>query len=211
MFSEGELWQFQEEEEHGEFDTCTEESTSVEEEAVTAEDAAADAEVTSATSSADFTISFTDFETWWKRTVTLSPVTIVTSESEFDAILADPFPGRAGSEGALVVLEIGFTFCRPCKAFEPKYERFAKQYAAARFIRVNGNENNSTVALCRDRLKVKKTPTFYFFRRGELVFSWTGANADTFKQNLEEHYDGDGAGEGNAAPATPQAAPEAAG
>ena len=48
-------------------------------------------------------------------------------------------------------LQIGFTFCRPCLAFEPKYERLAKQYGdAARFVKVNGNENGNTIELCRD-------------------------------------------------------------
>ena len=44
-------------------------------------------------------------------------VVLVQSEQEVDAALA--------STDGLVVLEVAFTWCRPCKGFERKYERFA--------------------------------------------------------------------------------------
>ena len=44
--------------------------------------------------------------------------------------------------------------------------------------------------LCRDKLKVKSTPTFYFFRNSEQVHMHTGANAGKFEKfildNLRE-------------------------
>ena len=132
-------------------------------------------------------ITFPEFSSWWKKRISESPVTFITHESEWDDIVEDPFP-QGQSQGALVILEIGFTFCRPCKAFENKYERFAKKYPRVRFVRVNGNENSSTVSLCRDRLGVKKTPSFYLFRDGEEIHKWTGANPETFEENLLAHH-----------------------
>jgi thioredoxin-related protein len=62
-----------------------------------------------------------------------------------------------------------------------------------RFVRVNGNENSSTVRLARDRLKVKKTPSFYLFRNQEMLYSWTGANPETFESAiLKFHSEGPG-------------------
>ena len=45
-----------------------------------------------------------------------------------------------------------------------------------------GNENKDMTVLCRDELKVKSTPTFYFFRNKEQVHMHTGANAGKFEK-----------------------------
>merc|ERR1711968_434096 len=59
-------------------------------------------------------------------------------EDEGDKIVGNPFPHRKDLNSPLVVLEVDFTFCRPCKAFEGIYERFAQKYSDMRFVRVNG-------------------------------------------------------------------------
>ena len=41
--------------------------------------------------------------------------------------------------------------------------------------------------LCRDKLKVKSTPTFYFFRNSEQVHMHTGANAGKFEKNMMDN------------------------
>ena len=87
-------------------------------------------------------------------------VVLVQSEQEVDAALA--------STDGLVVLEVAFTWCRPCKGFEKKYERFAVSrrgeggapgraqlggtdasarqdyYTKVKFLKVYGNENVSS-------------------------------------------------------------------
>jgi len=143
-------------------------------------------------------ITFDEFTEWWKRTITAAPVAFITSEEEWDKIVGNPFPHRKDLNSPLVVLEVGFTFCRPCKAFEGKYERFAQKYSDMRFVRVNGNENSSTVRLARDRLKVKKTPSFYLFRDEEMLYSWTGANPETFESAICKYSGDSEAGEGSA-------------
>jgi thioredoxin 1 len=108
-------------------------------------------------------------------------VTKITSGEEFKDIL------ERDSSAKLVVLQVGFTFCRPCLAFEPKYERLARQYGdAARLVKVNGNENGNTIELCRDQLKVERTPTFIFFRDGQEIHRHTGINLDVFHEAMAE-------------------------
>lgn len=46
-----------------------------------------------------------------------------------------------GDEDAVV--KLAFTWCRPCKAFLPRYEKFAKIYHKTRFLKIVGNENES--------------------------------------------------------------------
>lgn len=50
-----------------------------------------------------------------------------------------------------------------------------------------GNENKDMTVLCRDKLKVKSTPTFYFFRNSEQVHMHTGANAGKFEKFIMEN------------------------
>lgn len=63
-------------------------------------------------------------------------VSYLHTEAEVDSVIAEE-----GTSGRLVILEVGFTFCKPCKRFEPVFKEYARRFPEARFIRVNGNEN----------------------------------------------------------------------
>jgi thiol-disulfide isomerase/thioredoxin len=76
------------------------------------------------------------------------------------------------------------TFCRPCKKFEPLYKQFATRFPDARFLRINGNENPEMVHIGRDRLGVKSSPSFYFFRNGQEVHRHSGAKAEKFEESI---------------------------
>ena len=130
-------------------------------------------------------VTFEEFNRWWETSFGKeSPVTFITSEAEFNDILEDPFPASGDLKDNPVILEVGFSFCRPCKRFEPKYEEFAEKNKDIRFVRMNGNENEDTIQFCKEGLQVRKTPSFYVFKGGKQVLSWTGANEETFTMNL---------------------------
>jgi len=122
-------------------------------------------------------IDFAHFNLWWQSRIKQGPVTQITSQEEWQDILEE-------SRDKLVVLQVGFTFCRPCNAFAPKYEKLAQEYEESRFVKINGNENRSTISLCRDELAVERTPTFVFFRGGHEVHRHTGTNVDTFNEAM---------------------------
>lgn len=63
----------------------------------------------------------------------LGHINTVHSEAELYAMIGD--------EDAVV--KLAFTWCRPCKAFLPRYEKFAKIYHKTRFLKIVGNENES--------------------------------------------------------------------
>ncbi len=63
----------------------------------------------------------------------LGHINTVHSEAELYAVIGD--------EDAIV--KLAFTWCRPCKAFLPRYEKFAKIYHKTRFLKIVGNENES--------------------------------------------------------------------
>eukprot|EP00793_Prasinoderma_coloniale_P003065 PRCOL_00006532-RA len=127
-------------------------------------------------------ISYEEFVEWYRTTklYEAGEVQQLMSADDFESALAQEM-----QSGRLVCLEVGFTFCRPCKAFKPKYERIAKTMANTRMLFVNGNENSSTVELCRDTLKVRSSPSFFFFRDGKEVHRHTGANEERLKDFLD--------------------------
>lgn len=117
-----------------------------------------------------------EFIGWWQDSVGSSSVEIIHTMEEFEQVLDD-----AEGTDQMTVLMVGVTYCKPCKAFTKKYADFAERFNGARFIKVFGNENKDMTMLCRDTLKVKSTPTFYFFRNSEQVHMHTGANAGKFE------------------------------
>ena len=118
-----------------------------------------------------------EFIAWWKDSIGNSDVEIIHTMNEYEQVLDD-----ADGTDSLTVLMVGVTYCKPCKAFSKKYQDFADRFNGARFIKVFGNENKDMTVLCRDELKVKSTPTFYFFRNKEQVHMHTGANAGKFEK-----------------------------
>jgi thioredoxin 1 len=114
-------------------------------------------------------VSFSEFKMFWNDLVRASDVTLLHTLAEYENIISEE-----STSGRLVVLEVGFTYCKPCRAFEPTYHKFAKQFKDARFLRINGNDNQEMVRLGRDILKVKSSPSFYLFRNGEQTFKFTG-------------------------------------
>lgn len=81
-------------------------------------------------------ITWTNLREWWVENVASGhrDVTVLMSEEAVEkAVLGEP-PEK------VVCLEVGSTFCRPCRAFEPAYKRVAKEYTpkGVRFLRVDG-------------------------------------------------------------------------
>jgi len=87
----------------------------------------------------------------------------------------------------VVVLLASLSWCRPCKKVLPQYNKLAAVYSEAIFLRFNGNENEDTKALFKTKLKARVTPSFFFFKAGELLGTCTGANATRFETNLRSH------------------------
>lgn len=129
-------------------------------------------------------ISLDEFEAWWDDVVSVagaSPVTYIHTAAQFDTII-----GEEGASSRLVVLEVGFTFCKPCARFEPIFKAHAERNPAHRFLRMDGNLNADLVRLGRDVLGVETTPSFFFYRNGALVHRASGANEDKFLATLKE-------------------------
>ena len=114
----------------------------------------------------------THFLAWFNRMVDLasSKVHVIRSEDEFlqnlKAAREQPstITGQVLDDGSLVVLECGYTHCRPCMMFEKQYEGVASKYLDTVFLKVMGDECPGSAHLCRDVLEVSGTPEFRFYR-----------------------------------------------
>jgi len=127
-------------------------------------------------------VTFDEFKAFWESIATSRPVTLIHSMAEYKNLLAEE-----SASNRLLVLQVGFTYCKPCRAFEPKFHDMAERFPDARFFRLNGNENKEMVTIGRDILKVKRSPSFYLFRNGEQIFCWTGANEIKFEDAILRH------------------------
>ncbi|KAK3278365.1 hypothetical protein CYMTET_13694 [Cymbomonas tetramitiformis] len=93
----------------------------------------------------------------------------------------------------LVVLQTGFTWCRPCIGFKRKYEKFANMYKEARFLKLTVNENEHTEDLYQHILKDLDmnlgSPAFIFFRGQRPVYVFSGVNSSKMKASLSHFLD----------------------
>lgn len=117
------------------------------------------------------TVTYDEFKSFWSTLVASQPVTLMHTLAEYNDILEEE-----STSGRLVMLEVGFTYCKPCRKFEPTYHAFAERFTDARFLRINGNENSEMVTLGRDILKVRTSPSFYLFRNKEIVYQVSGGS-----------------------------------
>jgi len=126
-------------------------------------------------------IGFDEWAAWWQTNVAAEQVQLLLGQEAFEQVLAEEPADR------LICLEVGMTFCRPCKGFEKTYKTVAAEYPAVRFLRINGNENRSCTVLARDVLGIRSTPAFYFFRNGSTtpIASHTGANEPRLREALD--------------------------
>jgi hypothetical protein len=133
------------------------------------------------------------FVAWFNRMVDLarSKVHVVRSEDEFSQNLkaacerASIVTGRVENQGSLVVLECGYTHCRPCMLFEKQYEGVASKYLDTIFLKVMGDECPGSAHLCRDVLAITGTPEFRFYRGGNLLHVMNGADKAQLEANVQ--------------------------
>ena len=116
-------------------------------------------------------VEIVDKKRWKKK-----HVNEVKSMEEFQLLLRE--------EKGPIVLEVGFTFCKPCKKFQPKYQLFAEHYDDVLFLMVYGNRNQSCKQLCKTILNVKATPTFYMYSNGSLVDKHVGIKEDPLRKKI---------------------------
>lgn len=101
----------------------------------------------------------------------------VSSLSEFQTILRTS--GRK-----LVVVDFHATWCGPCVAIAPFYERLARSYdGRARFLKVDVDQAEDVARHC----SVSSMPTFHMYLDGRMVSSFSGADQRRLQADVERY------------------------
>lgn len=122
-----------------------------------------------------------------KKASTLSldqtKVHVLKSPEEFEEIMAGV------ADTTLVVMFASLTWCRPCKKLQPQMEKMAAAYGEACdvvFLKIYGNESDALKTFFKDRLKVRVTPSVFFFMDGKMLESTTGATATKHEMEMRK-------------------------
>ncbi|XP_043916978.1 thioredoxin-like [Protopterus annectens] len=83
--------------------------------------------------------------------------------------------------GKLVVADFTATWCGPCKMIAPIFEEMAGKYEDVLFLKVDIDEAEE-VANCHN---VRSVPTFIFFKNGQKVDDFSGANKEKLQEFIE--------------------------
>lgn len=104
-------------------------------------------------------------------------VTEVHSRQEFNELLKK-YP--------YVVIQAHATWCGPCKAMSPIFEKLASEWESASekliFLKFDTDEANDLA----QELGIRSIPAFFTFRDGDLDEKLSGANPPALKKLIDE-------------------------
>ncbi|XP_044283816.1 thioredoxin-like [Varanus komodoensis] len=101
-------------------------------------------------------------------------VLVVGSMIEFDTALKE-------SPSKLIVVDFSATWCGPCKMIKPFYHSLVEKYPDVIFIEVDVDDAQDVAANC----EVKCMPTFQFYKNGQKVAEFSGANKEKLEENIK--------------------------
>jgi len=101
----------------------------------------------------------------------------VKSVDEFDKILSD-------NKSKLVAVDFFAEWCGPCKKIAPDVVKLAEKYAGSVvFIKVDVDEAEKLA----ERQAITAMPTFQFFKNGEKILEFQGANLQKLTETVEKN------------------------
>ena len=102
----------------------------------------------------------------------------IQSKQEFDTLLAQ----EAGDK--LVVVDFTATWCGPCRAIAPEFERLANKYSESCVLIKVDVDKCSDVARAAG---ISAMPTFQFYKRGQKMDGFRGAAATKLEQFIQKY------------------------
>jgi thioredoxin 1 len=81
----------------------------------------------------------------------------------------------------LVVIDFFATWCGPCKAIAPLYEKLAGIFTDILCVKVDVDESQELV----DKFEVRAMPTFVFLKNGQVVNRVEGADVRRVQEGFE--------------------------
>ncbi|XP_067839667.1 thioredoxin-like [Heptranchias perlo] len=102
-------------------------------------------------------------------------VRVLENQKDFEMVLKE-----AGCK--LVVIDFSATWCGPCKVMKPRFHELAEKNPSVIFCEVDVDDAADIAEICA----IKCMPTFLFYKNGEKVFEFSGANRMTLEDKIQE-------------------------
>ncbi|XP_075681762.1 thioredoxin-like [Rhinoderma darwinii] len=99
----------------------------------------------------------------------------IDSLDDFKSALSD-----AGNK--LVVVDFTATWCGPCKMIGPFFDSLSAKYDDVVFLKVDVDDAQDVASHC----EIKCMPTFHFYKNGERVHEFSGANQASLEKKVQE-------------------------
>ncbi|XP_071385751.1 thioredoxin-like [Centroberyx affinis] len=99
---------------------------------------------------------------------------VIEDEAAFKKALAD-----AGDK--LVVVDFTAVWCGPCQMIAPKFEALSKEHTDCVFLKVDVDDAADVASAC----KIQSMPTFHFYKKGNKVGEFSGADAGKLEQMVK--------------------------
>ncbi|XP_071847688.1 thioredoxin-like [Apostichopus japonicus] len=99
----------------------------------------------------------------------------IANMAELDAALKE-----AGDK--LVIVDFYAEWCGPCKRIAPDIKKLAEEHTDVVFLKVDVDEAEDVAAA----KGIEAMPTFHFYKSGDKVVEFTGANLEQLKKHLDE-------------------------
>ncbi|KAM4710227.1 thioredoxin-like [Discoglossus pictus] len=87
----------------------------------------------------------------------------------------------AFNEGSLIVLMFKVSWCPSCKAMGPVFDELCKKHSDVLFCLIDIEEAQDV----RAEFGIQRVPTFIFYKHGNKVAEFTGANRNALEENIQ--------------------------
>uniref|UniRef100_A0A452URX7 Thioredoxin n=1 Tax=Ursus maritimus TaxID=29073 RepID=A0A452URX7_URSMA len=91
-----------------------------------------------------------------------------------------------GAGDKLVVVDFSATWCGPCKMIKPFFHSLSEKYSNVVFLEVDVDDSITLVEDVAAECEVKCMPTFQFFKKGQKVGEFSGANKEKLEATINE-------------------------
>jgi thioredoxin 1 len=98
----------------------------------------------------------------------------ILSLSEMNAIIRQP---------KLTVVDFTAVWCGPCKSISPHFSKLAEEKKNCNFLKVDVDQAQEIAA----EYRVRAMPTFMFFKAGQKVDSFEGADINRLQTLVRQH------------------------